>query len=419
MWRGRCAVNMLQDSAPLDDVVLPKHAQPAAAGAKVILFANTDWYLYNFRRTLALALVAEGYDVLLLSPPGEYGSRLQALGLRWQALRMDRRSLNPFREARALIGLLTLLRRERPALIHAFTIKCAIYGSLAARLTGIPARINAVAGLGYVFASKELKARLLRPVVRMLLRFALQGRNARLILQNPDDQALFERSGLLEAGHIDLIRGSGVDCSRFCPRPASGTRNGPPRVLLAARLLWDKGVAEFVEASRMLRAEGRNIRFVLAGVRDPGNPAAVPESTLREWVEQGVLDWLGHVDDMPALYASVDMMVLPSYYGEGVPRSLIEAAACALPLVTTDMPGCREVVADGENGLLVPPRDAKALARAIARLVDAPDQAAQFGQAARAKVLAEFDEKIVIARTLDVYRRLLPSSRRFRATASA
>ena len=386
---------------------------------KVILFANTDWYLYNFRRTLALALVAEGYDVLLLSPPGEYGPRLQALGLRWQAVHMDRRSLNPFREVHLLAGLLSLLRRERPALIHAFTIKCAVYGSLAARLTGIPARINAIAGLGYVFVSKDLKARVLRPVVRVLLRFALHGRNARLILQNPDDQALFEQSGLLEAVHIDLIRGSGVDCSRFLPRPTSNVRNGSPRVLLAARLLWDKGIAEFVEAARMLQAKGRSIRFLLAGARDPGNPAAVPETTLSEWVEQGVLDWLGHVDDMPALYASVDVMVLPSYYGEGVPRSLIEAAACALPLVTTDMPGCREVVTDGETGLLVPPRDAKALARAIARLVDAPDQAAQFGQAARTKVLEEFEEKIVIARTLDVYRSLLPRTRPFRATVSA
>lgn len=410
-------MNVLQDSASLDDVVLPERVRSAAAGAKVILFANTDWYLYNFRRALALALVAEGYEVLLVSPAGEYGARLQALGLRWQAVRMDRRSLNPFREARALMHLFVLLRRERPALIHAFTIKCAIYGSLAARFAGIPARINAVAGLGYVFTSDDFKARMLRPLVRALLRFALRGRNARLILQNPDDQALFERSGLLESDRIDLIRGSGVDCSRFFPRPAPHARNEPPRVLLAARLLWDKGVAEFVEAASMLRADGRAVRFVLAGAPDPGNPAAVPEATLREWVEQGAVAWLGHVDDMPALYASVDIVALPTCYGEGVPRSLIEAAACALPLIATDMPGCREIVRDGVDGLLVPPRDAAALARAIAGLIDAPDLAAQFGRAARAKALAEFDEKIVIERTLAVYRRLLPHAPRLRAPA--
>jgi len=391
---------------------------PHHGGAKVALFANTDWYLYNFRRSLALALQAAGHDVLLLSPPGEYGPRLRGLGLRWQPVPLDRRSLNPFREARLLWSLFVLFRRERPALVHGFTIKCAVYGSLAARLARVPARINAVAGLGYVFASRDAKARLLRPVVRALLRLALRGRGARLILQNPDDRDLFERSGLVEAGCIDLIPGSGVDCSRFAPRPPSAAPPSTPRVLLAARLLWDKGVAEYAEAARLLRAEGRKVRFLLAGTPDPGNPAAVQEASLREWAEQGVLEWLGHVEDMRALYESVDLMVLPSYYREGVPKSLIEAAACALPLVTTDMPGCREVVTDGVDGLLVPPRDAGALARAIARLLDDPGLAARLGQAARAKALAEFDERIVIARTLAVYRRLLAPARKMRRMAA-
>ena len=182
----------------------------------------------------------------------------------------------------------------------------------------------------------------------------------------------------------------------------------PLRVLLAARLLWDKGLAEYVEAARRLRGEGRAIEFLLAGDPDPGNPAAVPESTVRGWADEGVLQWLGHVDDMAGLFASVDVVVLPSYR-EGLPKGLIEAAACALPLVTTDVPGCREVVSDGVDGLLVPVRDAAALAAAIARLHDDPELAARLGKAARAKALAEFDEQIVIARTLAVYRELLPA----------
>ncbi|MEO6967483.1 MAG: glycosyltransferase family 4 protein, partial [Rhodanobacteraceae bacterium] len=282
------------------------------------------------------------------------------------------------------------------------------YGSLAARLARVPARINAVAGLGYVFASNERKARLLRPLVRVLLRLALRGRGARLILQNSDDKASFEKFGLIKGVRADLIPGSGVDCTRFTPR--SGQRNvasAQPCVLLAARLLWDKGIAEYVQAARALRLEGRKIRFLLAGIPDPGNPAAIPEPTVRGWAAQGVLEWLGHVDDMHDLYTSVDVVVLPSYYREGLPKSLIEAAACALPLVTTDMPGCREVVTDGVDGLLVPPRDADALARAIARLLDSPELAARLGQAARAKALAEFDERIVIKRTQNVYRELL------------
>lgn len=376
-------------------------------GRKIVLFANTDWYLYNFRRSLALALQAHGYDLLLISPPGQYGEKLRALGLRWEPVPMDRRSLNPLCELKFLAWLVSLFRRERPALVHGFTIKCAVYGALAARLAGVAGRVNAVAGMGYVFISNSPKARLLRPVVRALLRLALGGQGARLVLQNPDDVALFAQAGLVDPERVRLIPGSGVDCGRFLVRP-SAPAGRPLRVLLAARLLWDKGLAEYITAARRLRDEARAIEFLLAGDPDPGNPAAVPEATVREWVADGTVEWLGHVDDMPALFASVDMVVLPSYR-EGLPKGLIEAAACALPLVTTDVPGCRQVVTDGVDGLLVPARDADALARAIARLQDDPELATRLGQAARAKALAEFDEKIVIERTMAVYRELLPA----------
>lgn len=371
---------------------------------KIVLFANTDWYLYNFRRSLALSLHRAGHELLLLSPPGPYGEKLQALGLRWEALPMERRSLNPLRELSLLRHLVRLLRRERPALVHGFTIKCAVYGSLAARLAGVPARINAVAGMGYVFTSNDAKARALQPVVRGLLRLALDGEGARLILQNADDVALFERAGLVDPARIRLVRGSGVDCSRFVKR--SGERSGGPlRVLVAARLLWDKGLEEYVTAARELLAEGRRIEFLLAGTPDPGNPAAVPEDTVRSWVEEGVVNWLGHVDDMPTLLGAVDVVALPSYR-EGLPKTLIEAAACAQPLITTDVPGCREVVTDGVDGLLVPVRDAKALAQAIRRLDDDPTFARRIGEKAWAKAHTEFDERIVISRTVDVYREL-------------
>lgn len=379
---------------------------PTPPPHKIILFANTDWYLYNFRRSLALALKQQGHDVLLISPPGAYGDKLRALGLRWEPVPMDRRSLNPLREARLLAWLVALFRRERPALVHGFTIKCAVYGSLAARLAGVPARVNAVAGMGYVFTSNDLKARLLRPVVRTLMHAALDGHQARLVLQNPDDVALFERAGFVDRSRIRLIPGSGVDCSRFTARSEARDAKQPLRVLLAARLLWDKGIAEYIAAARQLKAEGRDIRFLLAGDPDPGNPAAVPEADVRGWVDEGVVEWLGHVDDMPALFARTDIVVLPSYR-EGLPKGLIEAAACALPLVTTDVPGCREVVTDGVDGLRVPVRDAAALARAIARLQDDPALARRLGEAARAKALSQFDERVVLAATLSVYDELL------------
>ncbi|MBN8442871.1 MAG: glycosyltransferase family 4 protein [Thauera sp.] len=373
---------------------------------RVILFANTDWYLYNFRRSLATALRDAGHDVLLVSPAGPYGDRLRQLGFRWIPAPMERRSLNPLRELALVLWLRRLVGQERVDLVHGFTIKCAVYGSLAARLAGVPARVNAVAGMGYVFTSNDLKARLLRPVVRTLMRLALDGRGARLILQNPDDVALFERARLVNSERVRLIPGSGVDCLRFGPDAGRG-EGGRFRVLLAARLLWDKGLAEYVDAARELHAEGRDIEFLLAGDPDPGNPAAVPEATVRGWVDEGVLQWLGHVDDMPALFRSVDAVVLPSYR-EGLPKGLIEAGASGLPLVTTDVPGCREVVSDGEDGLLVPVKNARALATAIARLHDDRALCARLGAAARAKALAQFDERIVIDRTVAVYRELVP-----------
>lgn len=375
-------------------------------GAKIVLFANTDWYLYNFRRSLALALKHEGYELLLISPPGEYGKKLRELGLRWEPVPMERRSLNPLRELLFLWRLRGVFAREKPALVHGFTIKCAVYGSVAARLAGVAARVNAVAGMGYVFSSSALKARLLRPVLRRLFRFALDGRGVQLILQNPDDVALFVGARLVEPANVSLIPGSGVDCSRFTETMTIEPR-ATWRVLLAARSLWDKGLAEYVEAARQLQRQGRNIQVLLAGAPDPGNPGSVPMATIRAWADEGLIEWLGHIDDMPGLLASVDAVVLPSYYGEGLPKTLIEAAACALPLVTTDVPGCREVVSDGIDGLLVPARDADALARAIARLQDDPELAQRLGRAARIKALAQFDERIVIQRTIGIYEQLL------------
>lgn len=377
---------------------------------KVLLFANTDWYLFNFRRSLADALRDAGHEVVLTSPPGDYGDKLRTLGFRWIPTPMQRRSLNPLRELGLVLWLRRLIRRERPDLVHGFTIKCAVYGSLAARWAGVDARFSSVAGLGYVFTSPELLARVLRPIVSGLMQTALGGPRARLILQNPDDVALFERARLVLPENIRLIPGSGVNCERFRPAEAT-TRDAatPFRVVLPARLLWDKGVGEYVEAARQLRADGRNIVFLLAGDPDPGNPAAVPEHLLREWVVAGIVDWLGHVSDMPGLFRSVDLVVLPSYR-EGLPKGLIEAAACALPLVTADVPGCREVVSHEEDGLLVPARDAVALASAIARLHDDAALRRRLGTAARAKALSQFDERIIVRRTIAVYEEVLGSA---------
>jgi glycosyltransferase involved in cell wall biosynthesis len=377
--------------------------------SKVILFANTDWYLYNFRLSFARELRDLGHEVVMLSPPGEYGPLLRELKFRWEPLPMVRRSLNPLRELMLVLWLVGFLRRERPDLVHGFTIKCAVYGSLSARLSGVTARVSAVAGMGYVFSSRDLKARVLRPVIRHVMRFALSGKGGMVILQNPDDLALFREAGIVDESAIRVIKGSGVNVSRFCARaePTAEDDARPLRVVLAGRILWDKGIAEYVEAARILKSEGRTVRCILAGTPDPGNPATVDEALIHGWIKEGLVEWLGHVSDMPKLFAQTDVAVLPSYR-EGLPKAMIEAAACALPLIVTDAPGCREVVSiNGEEGLVVPVRDARALANAIRLLDDDRALGRKLGLAARQKALREFDERIVIERTLMAYREVL------------
>lgn len=371
---------------------------------KIALFANTDWYLYNFRSSLALALRERGHDVLLLSPDGAYGCRLREMGFRWVPVPLNRRSLNPVREVAFLWRLFCLLRRERVQLLHCFTIKCAVYGSLIARILGVRARVNAVVGLGYVFTSGDTLAATLRPFVTALLRLALGGSEARLILQNRDDAEKFEAAGLIDASKVRLVFGSGVNRSVFTPPDARSFT--PARVLLPARLLWDKGLKEYAEAAKLLRSWSVPVDLVLAGAPDHGNPASVPIDTVQSWVNSGLMRWLGHVDDMPSLLRETDIVVLPSYR-EGLPKGLIEAAASKCALIATDVPGCREVVSHEVDGLLVPSRDGEALAGAIKRLVYDVAFRDRLADSAWRKVALQFDEKIVIERTIEVYRELV------------
>lgn len=377
---------------------------------KIVLFANTEWYLYNFRRSLALALRAQGHEVLLLSPPGPYGEKLRQMGFDWTPAPMERRSLNPLVELRLVWWIRNYLKNSGADVVHGFTIKCAVYGCLAGRLARMKGRVSSVAGLGYVFISNSLRARLLRPVVRTLLRLALDGSNCRLILQNNDDLELFRKSGIVDPDHIRLIKGSGVNCDRFNPdftRRASDPEE--VRMVLPARLLWDKGVAEYVEAARRLKTQFPKARFYLAGAPDPGNPASVSDDDVQAWKNEGAVEVLGHVDDMVALFQRCDVVVLPSYR-EGLPKGLIEAAACECAMVSTDAPGCREVVADGVNGYLVKVQDVLTLTTALQRLLQDAELRRRMGRMARLSALEEFDERHVVRATIGVYQELLSPS---------
>jgi glycosyltransferase involved in cell wall biosynthesis len=378
------------------------------AGVKVIFFANTDWYLYNFRLPLAKYLRAQKFDVVMLSPDGPYGALLEQEGFRWLPLEMDRRSLNPARELALIRRISAIYANEKPDIVHHFTIKCVVYGSLIARWHGIPKRINAVTGLGHVFSDSGVRARVLRPLVRSLMRVALKGRGSRLIVQNGDDLAAFVSGGIVAAQETHVIRGSGVDTERFQPVMLEHERPFT-RVLLASRLLWDKGIHEYIDAARRVQTRDVPVKFFLAGTPDTGNPASVPISQVDEWHRTGLVTYLGHIDDMPQLLKGMDVVVLPSYR-EGTPKTLLEAAACALPIITTDVPGCREVVKDGVNGLLVPARDSDALAAAICKLCADPDARRRMGIAGREKVLQDFAQERVLEETFAVYRQLLSAA---------
>lgn len=370
---------------------------------KILLFANTDWYLYNFRLSLARAIQAMDLEVVLVSPPGKYGARMASEGFRWIPFPLDRAGMNPFVEAWKIVRLVQLYRKERPDLVHHYTVKCVLYGSIAAWLTGVRAKINAITGLGHLFTDEGWRARAARRLVCFLYFLIFRSRSNRTTFENMDDYRLFIEKGLIDSKQARLIRGSGIDIQKF--KPHSAASSAKLVVLMATRLLWEKGVSEYVEAARICRAQA-DVQFWLAGEPDPGNPSAVSQQEIAAWRAAGTVVVLGHVDDMAGLLRQAHIVVLPSYR-EGTPRILLEAAACGLPIVATDVPGCREVVVHEVNGFLVPPKNSGALAASIMRLIEDPSARHRMGQAGRAKVIAEFDQDLVLRKTLAIYRELL------------
>lgn len=373
-------------------------------GRRLLYVHNAVPYFLSHRLPVAKAAQAAGWTVHLAAPePDEVSrARLSAEGIGFHPLPLSRRGMAPWQEIQSLLRLARLYREIRPDLIHLVTIKPVLYGALVARLLGAGSRVAMVPGRGYVFTTAGgTQGEILRAGVGLAYRLALGGANARVIFQNPDDRDFFVGQGWVDGGKTHVILGSGVDPARYrpLPRPADGRS----RVVFASRMLRDKGVAEFVAAARQLAGEGVAADFVLLGLPDPGNPDSHSEQELAAWHAEGAVQWWGFREDMPEILAATAIVCLPTAYGEGVPRILIEAAACGCALITADRPGCREIVQAGVNGLLVPPRDAPALADALRQLLSDPERCRRFGAAGRARVLAEFSEAHVIAQTLAVY----------------
>lgn len=377
------------------------------AGRRLLYVHNAVPYFLSHRLPVARAARRSGWEIHLAAPEPDAGdrARLAEEGITFHPLPLTRRGMSPLHELASLWALARLYRRVQPALIHFVTIKPVLYGGVTARLCGAGPYVATVPGRGWVFTTAAgMRGRCLRRGVRWAYRFALGSRSCRAIFQNPDDRDFFAAESMVRPDQARVVLGSGVDPDRFRPGPRDGAR--VPRVVFASRMLRDKGVAEFVAAAGRLKAAGVAAEFVLLGSPDPGNPESLDEQALAHWHAEGAVQWWGYRPDMPEILAATDIVCLPTAYGEGVPRILIEAAACGCALIAADRPGCREIVRDGVNGLLVPPRDAGALAHALEMLLADPERCRRMGQAGRERVIDQFTEEKVVVQTLAVYEEL-------------
>jgi glycosyltransferase involved in cell wall biosynthesis len=384
-------------------------APPSAGIAKtpkLIFLVTEDWYFWAHRLPQARAARDAGFAVSVATRVDAHGDLIRGEGFGLHALSWRRGSINPLGALASVLEIARLYRRERPSVVHHVSQKPILLGSIAARMAGVTRIVNALTGLGFLFVASTVKARAVRAVLLPILRNIAARPQVRFLVENPDDGATLRRLGIVPDRRIVLIKGSGVDVEHYCPLPEPP---GPVVIGCAARMLRIKGVEEVVAAFRILRSSGSDARLLLAGEPDPENPAAISENELRAWAAEPGVEWLGHVTDVRQVWARAHIAVLASRGGEGIPMTLMEAAACARPLVATDVPGCREVVVPEKTGLLAPPNDPEALARVLRRLVDDAGLRRRCAAAARERVVGGLDAGTVGRETVAVYRSLLMS----------
>jgi glycosyltransferase involved in cell wall biosynthesis len=375
------------------------------APPRLVYLVSEDWYFLSHRLPMARAAREAGYEVHVATRVVDDGAAIEREGFILHAIPWKRGSTSPFAAVATIRSVRTLYRHVKPDIVHHVAFAPAVLGSIAA--LGLPMqKLDALAGLGFVFTSKTLKARLLRPLAQVALRFLLTRPGTTVLVQNPDDKAMVTRLGV-NGDQIALIPGSGVDVDRLTPMPEP---EGPFTVGFVGRLLYDKGVQVLVRAHEILRARGTAIRLLLAGGPDTSNPASIPEETLNRWREKDAVTLLGHIGDVRTVWAQSHIAVLPSRR-EGLPMSLLEAAACGRAMIATDVPGCREIARPGINGLLVPADEPEALADAIAQLLRDPAMRARYAANARQIAVEEFSSKHVATAIIALYARLAAEAR--------
>jgi glycosyltransferase involved in cell wall biosynthesis len=370
---------------------------------RIAFLVTVDWYFYRHYCALASAVCNAGYEVVVISGVDTHSDLIREAGFKLVPLEISRKGMHPLRELATVLRLIRTLRRISPDVLHTIAQKPALYGSIASSLAGVPLLVAALPGLGWLFTSEEWRARLGRRLVIRGYRILLKRPNVRVLVQNSTDRDELTQLAALDAA---LIPGSGVDLERFAPHSPPAQ---PITIVLASRLLWVKGIGELVEAARLLRERGVACRCVLVGMPDEGNPASVSSAQLETWQSEGTIEWWGYQENMPAVFRRSHIACLPTYYREGIPKFLLEAAASGLPIVATDMPGCRDAVIAGNNGLLVPPKDAVSLADALQCLITNQELRTSFGRRSRELAEARFGNDRIASETLAVYADLLNS----------
>ncbi len=376
-------------------------------GKKILFVVNNDWYFLSHRLDIARAARDYGAKVVVVARDNGHREAITRERFRfYPSVNMEGDNTDPVHEVRTVAEIASILMREKPDIVHNVGLKPILDGTIAARFAKVPAVLNTMGGLGYLFTEHTIKTKTLRTIVLSLMKvFNNPGRTI-TVFMNPQDANLFTKSQVLPRKQVRLIRGSGVDINRFDYEPE---HEGWPVVSLVSRMLWNKGVDEFVEAARILRGRGLQARFQLVGDPDPGNTSSVPKNTLEQWDALGYVEYMGYRADIPMILKRSHIVCLPSYR-EGLPKSLLEAASAGRPIVTTDVPGTREIVRDGVNGLLVPVKDANRLADALQRLIENKEERVRMGKTGRRLAEKYFSMEYVRGKYMKLYERLLTSA---------
>jgi len=364
---------------------------------KIVLFTNTSWNIFNYRINLIEVLESEDHDVLLLAPEDDYTQHLLEAGYHWKHFPISRKGMNPIIEINTIRELKIIYSEYEPDICFHYTPKCVLYGSLIAKKLHIPIIMNTITGLGYLFSGSRMRYPIIRETIQLWYHWALK--NTKVIFQNRENMELFIQKKITDRKDCFLIPGSGVNIHKFFPLPET---NDTPIVLFPARLIKEKGIFVFIEAAKILIKTKVHAKFVVVGKIDYGNPSAISEEVLNQWIESGIIEWWGWQSDMAEVFQNCHIICLPTYYNEGIPKTLIEAAACGKPIITSDTPGCREIVHDNVNGLLIQTQNSKILAEAIEKLLINPALRITMGLEGRKLVVANFQSQIIVSKVIDV-----------------